>query len=256
MKMYKKLFAGAIMLFVAGAFLAGCSGTKTSNSNHIIVGTAATYPPFEFTKDNSSELQGFDIELMDALAKEANLTVEWKDMGFDGLIPSLKSGQIQAAIAGINITPEREKMVAFTEPYYETGTVVMHKKGDGIENLADLKGKTIAVQIATAQAAEAKEIPGVKVKEFNNIPDIINEMKIGGSQAALVDGPLAAYYAKKFPNTFEAFKSGTPSQPIAIAVNIDDPELVATLNKALQKIKEDGTYKKISDKWFGSLEIK
>ncbi len=258
MKSIKKVVLGAVGIFAVAALFAGCGGgEKTADMNStIIVGTEATYPPFEFTEDHGDKIQGFDKDIMDAIAKKEGLKVEWKNMGFDGLIPALKSNQINAAIAGINITPERQKVVAFSEPYYETSSVVIHLKGDGITDMKDLEGKTIAVQIGTAQAEEAKMIPGATVKEFNIVPDILNELKVKGCDAAMVDGPLAGYYTKKDPNQFAAFKTGGEAQPIAIAVNADNKELLEKFNKGLAAIKADGQYKEISDKWFGGLEIK
>lgn len=257
MKSIKKLILGTIGVLALAGMIAGCgSSEKAAGTKKLVVGTEATYAPFEFAKENSDQIQGFDVDIMDAVAKRIGYTVEWKNMGFDGLIPAIKGGQINAAIAAINITPEREQVVTFSKPYYETASVVLHKKNNGISDMKELEGKTIAVQIGTAQAEEAKKIPGAKVKEFNLIPDIVNELKVGGSDAAIVDGPIAGYYTKQDSNTFAAFKTGTAAEPIAIVFNKNEKDLVEKVNKALEDMKKDGEYDKISKKWFGELNIK
>lgn len=260
MKNFKKLLLGAISVLTIAAMISGCGSEEkkadAADTGKVLrVGTEATYPPFEFTENDSTKVQGFDVDIMEAVAKRMGYTVKWNNMGFDGLIPAVQSGQIDAVIASMNVTPDREKAVSFSTPYYETASVVIHLKKDDYDSMKSIEGKTIAVQIGTEQVEEAKKVPNAKVKEFNLVPDILNELKVGGSQVAIVDGPLAAFYTKKDPNTFAAFATGHQPQPIAIAVKKDNKELQGKINKALEDMKKDGEYQKIVNKWFGGLKV-
>ena len=256
MKTWKKMLVSAVGVMTMAMVLAGCgSSEKTAEVPKTLrVGTEATYPPFEFAKEGSNEIQGFDVDIMNEVAKRIGTKVEWHNMGFDALIPGLKSKQLDAAIAGINVTPEREKAVAFSTPYYETASVVVHKEGDGITTTADLKGKVVAAQIGTTGADVARELVGDKAKDFNYVPDILNELKVGGASAAIIDKPIALYYMTLDKGQFAEFSAGTPSEPVAIAMNMDNKVLVEKVNQALADMKADGTYNKIQEKWFGKAE--
>lgn len=254
MKSLKKLVFGALGVVAIAAMIAGCGGSSETASNEVKtlrVGTEATYPPFEFAKANSKEIQGFDVDLMDAIAKQMGTDVKWNNMGFDGLIPGLQSNQLDIVIAGMNKTPDREKAVLFSTPYSETQTVVIHKKGDGINSMADLQGKVVAAQIGTTGSEDARNIKNATAKDFNYVPDILNELKVGGCDAAIIDKPVALYYVKLDGDNYEIFPTGQPSDPVAMAFNSNNKELQEKVNKALKELQENGEFAKIQEKWFG-----
>lgn len=251
----KKLLLGAIGVVTVAAMLAGCGSDKPKDGAKekvLVIGTEATFPPFEFAKDGSSEIQGFDVDLANAVAKRIGYKVEWKNMGFDALVPALQSKQIDAIAAGMSVTEERSKAVEFTTPYYETAVYVIHLKGDGITSVKDLEGKTIDAQIGNTGADLAKKVPGATVKELNLVPDVLADIKAGNAQAAFIDRPVAAYYAKLDGGSFEMFPADDKGEPIAMAFHKDNKELVGKVNKALADMKADGEYKKIYEKWFGT----
>lgn len=254
MKSLKKLVFGALGIVAIAAMIAGCGGnseTAGSKVDVLRVGTEATYPPFEFAKANSDQIQGFDVDLMDAVAKQIGAEVQWNNMGFDGLIPGLQSNQLDVVIAGMNRTPERQKAVLFSTPYSETQTVVIHKKGDGINSMADLQGKVVAAQIGTTGSEDAHNIKNAKAKDFNYVPDIFNELKVGGCDAAIIDKPVALYYVKLDGNKYDVFATGQPSDPVAMAFNIQNKDLQTKVDKALNELQENGEFAKIQEKWFG-----
>jgi ABC-type amino acid transport substrate-binding protein len=165
MKMFAGILAGLMMCVAA----AGCGGSTSSNDKkaadskkELIVGTNPSFAPFEFTDKKDGKVQGFDIDLINALAKKAGYEkVTIKSIAFDGLIPSLESGNIDVSITGMSITDARKQKVNFTDPYYESGLMALVKKdNDAIKNLDDLKGKTIAVQIGTTGAKYAENHRG------------------------------------------------------------------------------------------------
>lgn len=261
MKKWSKLCVIAIGIVGTAAFIAGCgssqsgSGGTEQKAKVLRVGTEATYPPFEFAKDGSAELQGFDIDLVNAVAKRIGYTTDIRNMGFDALIPAITSKQLDVAISGMSITPEREKIVNFTTPYYDAGSVIVTKASDtSINTLKDLEGKVVAAQIASTGSDEAKAVPGVTVKDFNDIPSVLQELRSGGVVAAVFDEPVAAYYLKLAPGEFRMIRTGNPSIPIGMAINKENTELLKNINKALADMKADGEYNALSEKWFGTAK--
>ena len=131
MKMFAGILAG-LMMCVAAAGCGGGSGTsekKPAEKKELVVGTNPSFAPFEFTDKKDGKVMGFDIDLINALAKKAGYEkVTIKSIAFDGLIPSLESGNIDVSITGMSITDARKQKVNFTDPYYESGLMAVVKK--------------------------------------------------------------------------------------------------------------------------------
>ena len=148
----KLLAAGAIAVLAAGIFT-GCGSTSsTQDEKKIVVGTNATFVPFEFKNEKTTDYDGFDIELIREVGKRLNKDVELKNVSFDALIPALNSHDIDVAVSGMTITKARSENVLFSSPYYENALAVVFKDGTSITSLDDLKGKTVAVQLGTTGA--------------------------------------------------------------------------------------------------------
>ena len=114
------------------------------------VGTNPTFAPFEFQAKGSNDLTGFDIDLAKALGKQMGYKVELVNLGFDGLIPALSTGNIDLAVSGMSITEERKNAVDFCDPYYTSGLIVLVRPDEtNIKNINDLVGKRIGAQIGT-----------------------------------------------------------------------------------------------------------
>lgn len=251
------LCALAAMLMLA----AGCGSdakkdaapAKADTKKVLTVGTNPSFAPFEFTDKQDGKMMGFDIDLMNALAKKAGYEkVEFKSIPFDGLIPSLEGGNIDAIITGMSITDARKQKVNFTEPYYESGLMaIVGKNNDSIKGLEDLKGKTIAVQIGTIGADEVHKIEGATVKTFDSSDLACLELKNGGADAVISDLPVLQYFLKQGGSEY-AKSVGTPKKGdfYGIAVGKKDTATLDKLNKALAEMKKDGEYQKIYDKWF------
>ncbi len=257
--MKKGLLFLSMILLVCSMVLSGCDGsaekTAATGNNVLRVGTEPIFAPFEFPKEGNQGYTGFDIELMEAIGKQMGKKVEFVAMGFDALIPALKTGNIDVAIAGMNITEERKKVVTFSEPYYTSGLVIMVKKDNNdINNIDDLKGKCIAAQIGTTSELKAREIEGAVVKTFNTQDEAALELKNGGVDALIGDIPVAEYYLAKGGNKFaklvgEKMKDGQ----YGIAVK-KDSKLAEDINKAMAELKKNDEFAKIHQKWFGTAE--
>ena len=238
----KKALVLMMTLLMAVMMVAGCGGgdkKKAEAPKVLRVGTEPTFAPFEFQKEGSKEFDGFDMDLIRAIGKQLNLKVEILNMGFDALIPALNAGNIDVAAAGMSITPDRQKAVDMSDPYYVSGlVVVVNKDNEAVKNVNDLGNKGIAVQIGTTGAERAAKVPGAKVKNFNTNAEVFLELKNKGVDAVIIDKPVAEYflatgggkdYAKIVGDTMEAESYGL-------------------------SLKKNGEYDKLYSKWFGAVK--
>ena len=252
-KLYEKWFGMVVMM------AAGCGGgekKKAEAPKVLRVGTEPTFAPFEFQKDGSKEFDGFDMDLIRAIGKQLNMKVEILNMGFDALIPALNAGNIDVAAAGMSITPDRQKAVDMSDPYYVAGlVVVVNKDNTAVKGINELNNKGIAVQIGTTGAERAAKVPGAKVKNFNTNAEVFLELKNKGVEAVIIDKPVAEYflatgggkdYAKIVGDTMEAESYG-------LSLKKNSP-LTKDINKALLDLKKNGEYDKIYAKWFGAVK--
>lgn len=210
--------------------------------------TDATFPPMEFFQDGKPT--GFDIELIHALGKEMNRPIELTNIDFKGLIPAIVSGRADAAISGIYITPERKNVVDFTDSYYAGGLVVLTKKDNNIKNIKDLDGKKVSVQVGTKSVNYLTEhFPGIKRVEVEKNEEMFNLVKIGRADAAVTGRPAAKLYAQHNPD-FVVLDEQITTEEYGVAVSKSQSQVRDALNAALKKIRDNGTYQKIVDKWF------
>jgi len=255
--MFKKwVIFPVVALFAVALGLSGCGGSQQAQptaAKTLKVGAEATFPPFEFQDEQSKDYVGFDVDLMKAIGKQMGMEVEIVNIGFDGLIPALEGGQIDAAASGMTITEERSKKVNFSKPYYKSGlSIIVRADNNTINGFKDLEGKRIAVQIGTTGAAEAQKIKDAKVREFNSASEALLELKAGGADAVVNDLPVNEYYlAKGGSKDAKLVGEVLSSEEYGIAVVKKNTELIGKINKALDAIKQNGEYAKIYEKWFG-----
>ena len=252
--MKKSFFAAMTLIFALGLLMAGCGGEKKAEQKVLRVGTESTFAPFEFQKEGSKDYTGFDMDLARAIGKQLGMKVEIVSMGFDGLIPALNAGNIDAVAAGMTVTPERANSVKFSEPYYKSGLSVMVRKDEtAITGIESLKGKKIAVQIGTTGAMEAHKIADAKVVEFNTNTEAALELKNGGVDAVVNDLPVVAYFLQQGGGKDFAKMVGkvVTAEEYAIAVKKGNDKLAGDINKALAELKKNGEYDKIYKTWFG-----
>lgn len=237
---------------LASALIGGSACAATLN-----VGTEATFAPFEFMDEKTKEVTGFDMEIIEAVAKATGDKVRLHNMGFDGLIPSLQAGIIDVTVAAMTITPERQKRVDFTEPYYQSGLTILIRKADAAKytDLKAFEGARLCAQIGTTGAMMANRVKDAKVTEFNSITEAFMELKAGGCAAVINDKPVVDYYLMRrgddsvmtLPQVFDAENYG-------MAVKKGNKALLDKLNEGLKEIKANGEYDRIYAKWFGAKQ--
>ncbi|MFW5900013.1 MAG: ABC transporter substrate-binding protein, partial [Desulfovermiculus sp.] len=223
------------------------------------IGTEGAYPPFNYI-DQEGNLKGFDVEIAKALCDAADMECEFVIQDWDGMIPGLLAKKYDAIIASMSITEERKQKVDFTDKYYQTPARFVKHKDDDIEiSKQGLKDKSVGVQRATVSANFIDDNFGdtVKVKPYATQEEANMDLVSGRLDLVFAD---AVVLLEGFLNTedgedYEYVGPGYTDEEwfgegIGIAVRKKDDELRKKLNKAIQTIREDGTYQKINEKYF------
>lgn len=219
------------------------------------VGTNAEFAPFE-SLNTAGQIEGFDVDLLNAMAKAGGFEVKFNHIPWTGLFPALAAGDIDIVASGVTITDERKQTMAFTEPYYQINQVVLVAPGKNVQSIEDLK-KLAKVGVVTGNTGDfaAQKIFGATsqaVARFETVPLLIKEVESGGVDAAISDSAVVAHYVKN--NEGKGFSMiQVPDFTVenyGIAVRKDDVETLNMLNNALKTIRENGEYAKIESKYF------
>jgi len=237
---------------VIAALLAGLS-LSASAAQTLRFATEASYPPFEFV-DSDNKIQGFDVDLANALCKELDATCTFTNQAFDSLIPSLKFRRFDAVMAGMDITPDREKQVLFSKPYYDNSAIFIAQKGK-MADVAALKGKRVGVQKGTThQKYLSDKHSDITVVPYDSYQNAVLDLKNGRIDAVFGDTAVVNEWLKQNANLAPLGEKVTDKDyfgtGLGIAVRQGNSELQGKFNAALEKIKADGTYKTIYSKWF------
>ncbi|MDD3749977.1 MAG: basic amino acid ABC transporter substrate-binding protein [Firmicutes bacterium] len=236
------LLCMAILLIVGSSAVVGAKPV-------LRVGTSADFPPFEFQDEKTGEYLGFDIDLIKAVGAAADMEVQIVNTAWDGLIPGLLTGNYDCIISAMTITDERMKAVAFSDPYFSAGQVIVTRADDtSIVTVEDLLGKAIAVQIGTTGDLAASDIEGATVKRFNLAPDAIQEVRNGSVPACIIDLAVAAEIAKEYDDI--KYSEPFTMEYYGIAMRKNDTDLIKKINRALASIKASGEYDEIYANWF------
>ncbi len=231
-----------------------CCFTASAFAKKITVATDTNFPPFEFKDPKTGHHTGFDVELWDAIARDMGIEYDLQPMDFNGIIPGLQSGQLDAGIAGITIKPERAKVVDFSDPYYNAGLLLLVKADrTDITKVEDLEGRVVATKLGTTsddflkKNAKAKEI-----KLYPNNDAMFMELMMGGADAVMFDSPVIANYVREVGK--DRVKVVGPlymGQSYGIGFPKGSP-LVDKVNKSLKKLRDNGTYRTLYLKWFNT----
>lgn len=266
---------------IAGLGLVGCGGSSTSGTSSagssagsaassskdgytlvkdgtLTVGTAAEYEPFEYMEDG--QYKGFDLDLIQDIAKKLGLTVEFANVDFDTIVPGVSSGaKYDVGIGAITVTPERKKEVDFTDSYYMDDQAIVTMKdnaditGDNYKEKLDSADAKIAVQSGSTAEAFAKEnFPNAELVPFKNATDCFSALQAGQSVALVTNRSVAAQLVATSFDNEQVVKLISTGEEYAIAVNKDNAGLKDAINKALKELTDDGTV----DSLMGQYNIK
>jgi cystine transport system substrate-binding protein len=250
-----------LVAFVAAAAmgLAACGGGSGSGSSAgggggdtLTVGTEGTYAPFDFHDPKTNALTGYDVEVVNAVAKKLGKQVKYSEVTFDSIFAGLSSKRYDVVADQISITPERQAKYAFSEPYTVSKGVIVTKAGDtSVHALADVKGKTSAQSLTSNWAQTAKDA-GAKVESVEGLTQAMALLKQGRVDLTINDSLAILDYLKSTGDTAVkiAAETGDKTEQ-GFAFRKDDSALAKQFDTALDQLRSDGTLAAISKKWFG-----
>lgn len=239
-----------------GASLALTVAAGTVSAETLRVVTDPSFVPFEMMDQETGEMIGFDMEIIAEVAERAGFDYDLNTMDFNGIIPALQTGNVDIAIAGITITEERQQIVDFSDPYYDSGLrVLVRVDNDEVEELADLEGKKIGTKIGSTSydylMKSLDENDGVT--PYPGSSDMYMALMSRSVDAVFYDAPNVGYFAStKGEGKVKTVGKLYEGQQYGIALK-KGSEWVEGVNEALAAMKEDGTYKEIYEKWFGEM---
>jgi putative S-methylcysteine transport system substrate-binding protein len=244
-----KVFATAAALVTALA-----APSLAQDSNTLRVGMSGGYFPFTFVRQD--ELQGFEVDVMNAVGEEAGLEIEFETMSFSGLIGALEAGRIDTIANQITITPERQEKFVFTEPYVIDGAQVVTREGnEEIDGVESLRGKTVAVNLGSNFEQLLRDLPyadEIDIKTYES--NIEQDTALGRVDAFVMDRVSSAQVIQESPLPLQL--AGKPFSEIRNALPFRDDEagraMRDRIDAALATLREDGTLTEISRKWFDS----
>ncbi len=247
----KKLVLLSVLFSVlfAGTIFAGGSGEKI-----YVFATDSTWPPMEFINEDK-ELVGFDIDLMEAIAKEENFKIEFISTGWDGIFAGLQNGEYDGIASSVTITEERKDSMDFSDPYFNAGQLLAIRKQDAsvVNGLDDLSGKMVGVQIGTSGSfLIEEEYPTIILKTYDDLGPAVEELAQGTINGIVADVPLIVDYLlnnQKYAGVFVAVGDTLTSEEYGIAIQKDNDELRNKINSGLKKLRDNGEYDKIYAKW-------
>lgn len=228
---------------------------QTSNNGvegkTFVIGTDTTFAPFEFRKDG--ELTGIDMDLIRAIADSEGFKVEIRSLGFNAALQALTSNQVDGVIAGMSITDERKQVYDFSEPYFESGIqMAVARNNEDIKSYEDLRGKTVVAKTGSEGETYAKSIAekyGFTVKSLDQSATMVESVKSGSAAAVFDDYPVLAYGISQ-NSGLKAVTPKVPGGSYGFAVNKgQNTALLAAFNDGLAKMKANGEYQKILDKY-------
>lgn len=255
--MKKLLVVAAMSLLV----LAGCGSNEYKSDfkgKPITVLTNSGYPPYEIRNTNG-ELEGFDIELTELIAKELGASeVIWEDIDFDALIGAVNSGKGDMVAAGLSPTPDRAKGAELSDVYYssdeETANFVLTLKDGDIKKTEDIKGKKVGIQIGTIQEAAVNEIKDeyeLKTDARKSYGDMVQEIKNKRIDFVVVEKAIADKYIETNPElSYFQLEAEGNSTGNCFAFKKGNTDLKEDVDKAIKKLQDNGEIDKLVEKWF------
>ena len=244
----------------APAVVASAAAPAAAPAKVYVVGTDAAYAPFE-SQNEKGEIVGFDIEVVQAVAKKAGIEVKFVNTPWEGIFNALGQGDRDMIVSAVTITAERKGTMDFSDPYFDAQQLIAVKESSKIAKFADLKKLKVGVQTGTTGDEAVTKLLGktsTAIKRFESTPLALKELEAGGVDAVVADNGVIIHYVANNPGgKFKtvADKEFVPEQ-YGIALKKGNAELQGKLNKGLAEIRADGSYDAIYTKYFGAPPAK
>ena len=256
----KRLAVAVVAALATAGIAAGCGDDDGGGGNDLglitegtlFIGVDTPYPPFE--QGQPPNVSGYDVDVLNTIAENLGLEVEYEDTGFATIFRDVAAGQFDTAAAASTIKPGREKQVDFTDPYYASATALVVAEGSDIATVDDLSGKIGGVQDGTIQEDYAnQETDASEVRAFPEGTNALSSLLTGAVDAALIDEAVAADAIEKQGGMeiAESFAATAPDL-FGFAVAPENDALREAMNEQLAAMKEDGTLAELYKKTFGN----
>lgn len=240
-------------------FLTGCSPKGQSidvkpKETTYKVAVSGSFPPFGFIgKDGKA--QGFEIDVMEAIAEAEGIRFDYEVTSWSSKMPALKAKQVDVLMCSMTITDQRKKEVDFSDPYYESTNYLIVPEGSNITSLKDLKGKRVAVLLASTSDFVVSDFLGKNyegIKRFKHTTTAFMELRNRNVDAAMGDSGIVMYYVKSNPEAkLKVIKDNSlPKEYYGMALRKGDKDLAGLINRGLQTIRNSGKYDELYQKWF------
>ena len=215
----------------------------------IRVATDATWQPFEFINPETHQFEGYDIDLMKAIAANSGFEVEFLNVSWDPLLEGMAKEQYDAAISSITITEDRKKEMLFSEPYFAAGQMVVVIKDNIVINGKDSLAGNVGFQEGTTGDYEVKKIKAVIPRPFDKIELAFKALLAGEIDAVVCDNPVALLYVGKYPDKLRTAGAVFTKENYGIAIAKHKTELQARINSGLKSVKSEGLLDQLAEKW-------
>lgn len=249
--MQKRWFKQILIALALAAPLT--AGAQDGDQPTLRAVTDPSFVPFEMLDKETGKMVGFDMDILREVADRAGFDINLKTMDFNGIIPALQTGSADVAIAGITITEERDQVVDFSDPYYDSGLKLLVPVDSEIQSIEDLEGKRVGTKIGSTSFAFLKEHVGdvAEIVPYPGSADMYLALLGGSVDVVFYDVPNVSYFAKtRGEGRVETVGPLYEGQQYGLAFP-GGSEWVDDVNKALASMKEDGTYAEIYKEWFG-----
>ena len=247
----KRLF---ILVMICCGLLTGCTSDSSKDATEpppLRVGVSANYPPFELIDTASGEPVGFDLDLMSEIARRNDWRCTFVDTPFVELLPAVMTRSLAAAISAISITPRRQTMVAFSDPYYLAGQAILVRASDTlVEYLTDLRGKRVGVLGGSTSESIAQRSDGLLVFPYHTVDEAVSALLRREIDAVLNDHPTSRIHA----DTSDALRLIVHDLDVefyGIALPRTDTIRLEAIDATLAQMMGDGTVDSLHVKWFG-----
>ena len=269
-----KVLSTVLSAFLA-ASLVGCASTASSSkavsastsaqgdhleriqaAGKLTIATEGVWAPFTYHDESSDELVGFDVEVAKEVAKKLGVEAEFKEVNFDGGLTGVQQGTFDMMANGVDVTEERSNSYDFTEPYaYDHAVIVTKKDNDSIHSFDDLKGKKTANSVGSTYA-QMGEDNGATVTNVDTLGETMDLVLNGSVDATINANTSVQDYFNTTGNSDKLKVAATDEETTDYAYPLkkgkDNDTLREAINKAIKELREDGTLKKISEKYFGA----
>ncbi|MFQ5674075.1 MAG: transporter substrate-binding domain-containing protein [Nitrospinales bacterium] len=245
------------LFFLALGLLAGCGGdpqTGGSKNKPVVVAVDATLIPMAFT-DKHNKLSGFEVDLIRQVAREAGFDIKLVNVEWAGLFGGLVTRKFDAVISSVTILEERKKRMAFSIPYLRSGVaMVVRRQTRGIETLEDVKKANgiVGAHLGTTAWFLIKKDPQIRAKGYQQYGHAITDLVNGKIDAVVGESSGTLYYQTHEKELFQKIKmvgETMTKEYYGIVLRKNDTELMEKINRALRRLLEDGTIRKLHDKW-------